>query len=265
MNSIPFSKYHGTGNDFILIDNRSLQWSPSKNDVATLCHRHFGIGADGFMLLEKANDGYDFKMVYFNSDGNVGTMCGNGGRCIVAFAQKVGALQNNQTQFLAVDGAHKAYLENNIIQLEMSDDSFMNPISNGDFVGYTGSPHYVQWVDQPISTNEINKYGSLIRYLPEYSESGINVNFVSSLNPYHLWVGTFERGVEAPTLSCGTGVTAAAIASSLKTQEPNGALFYKIDVPGGVLSVSFEKKDHLFSSVYLSGPATHVFDGIWTI
>ena len=263
MNNIPFTKYHGTGNDFILIDNRAVGWKPTPEEVAAFCHRRFGVGADGLMLVETAEAPYDFRMVYFNSDGNESSMCGNGGRCIVHFAHQLGIFTGESTQFIAIDGPHQAWIKNGFIQLEMCASAEMKPLPNGDYIGNTGSPHYVQWVEQAISLEEIQQRGYHIRHLPEFEKEGINVNFVAPLNENSLWVGTFERGVEAPTFSCGTGVTAAALAYVAKTSSQKENNRISIQVPGGNLEVQWTWIHGKTSKILLIGPATRVFEGIW--
>ncbi len=207
---IPFFKYQGTGNDFILIDNRSGTITLSREQIAVMCHRRYGIGADGAMLLEKA-DGYDFKMVYYNADGGESTMCGNGGRCLVAFAHALGII-NDKASFVAIDGPHIATINaDRTISLHMQ---AVHGIDGGE--GYnilnTGSPHYVAWVDD-VRQVPVYTEGRRIRNLPQFGPGGTNVNFAHTQDG-DLWVRTYERGVEDETLSCGTGVTAAAIAAT---------------------------------------------------
>jgi len=250
-----FYKYHGTGNDFILIDNRDGKTSLSTTQIAQMCHRRFGIGADGLMLLEHA-DGYDFRMVYYNADGNESTMCGNGGRCITAFAKHLGII-DARARFLAIDGPHMATIkENGLIDLKMNDVKDIN-IQDGYTLLNTGSPHYVLWVNDVANTN-VYAGGKSIRNRPEYQPGGTNVNFVQSLDG-KLSVRTYERGVEDETLSCGTGVTAAAIAA---TCNATGDYKTAIKTPGGDLEVSFTKNTPLSAThVILSGPAVFVFKG----
>lgn len=250
-----FYKYHGTGNDFILIDNRDGEYVLSQPQVAALCHRRFGIGADGLMLLENV-DGYDFKMVYYNSDGNESTMCGNGGRCIVAFAHKLGII-NDKASFLAIDGPHDATLRaDGIVSLHMKDVPEML-IQEGHTVLNTGSPHYVTWV-RDVKETDVFHEGRSIRNRQEYSPGGINVNFVQTAGDT-LMVRTYERGVEDETMSCGTGVTAAAIASTCNS---TGSFNTNIETPGGNLMVSFTKDGPTSArDVTLIGMATFVFEG----
>ena len=251
-----FYKYHGTGNDFILIDNRETKFSLSNEQVAYLCNRRFGIGADGLMLLEKA-DGYDFKMVYYNSDGNESTMCGNGGRCITAFAKELGII-NDAAKFVAIDGAHIATMHaNGQIRLEMHNVTEVTH-HDGHVILNTGSPHYVLWVNDIVDT-DVYGQGHTIRNSEPFKDAGINVNFVQRISANKLLVRTYERGVEDETLSCGTGVTAAAIAA---TGNETGPFTTEIETPGGMLQVSFVKDTPSTAvNVLLSGPAAFVFKG----
>jgi diaminopimelate epimerase len=252
---IHFYKYHGTGNDFILIDNRENKVMLDREQIAFLCHRRFGIGADGLMLLEN-EPGYDFRMVYYNSDGNESTMCGNGGRCITAFAQKLGVF-NMLTSFVAMDGAHSASIHRDgTVSLDMIDVKEIEA-EEDHFIINTGSPHYIIWVDNVASIDVVNE-GREIRNEDRFAPKGINVNFVQKLED-GLRVRTYERGVEDETLSCGTGVTAAAIA--LKAQE-TGTFTVPVETPGGTLEVSFNKDTaESATNVVLKGPAVFVFEG----
>jgi diaminopimelate epimerase len=252
---IPFYKYHGTGNDFVLIDNRDKQVQLSTQQVAALCHRRTGIGADGLMLLENA-EGYDFRMVYYNADGNESSMCGNGGRCITAFAQQLGIV-SNKVRFVAIDGAHDAIINpNGTISLHMQDVPNMD-VHDGYTVLNTGSPHYVRWQRSVVETDVVAE-GRRIRNLPEHGSNGINVNFVAIAGD-KLTVRTYERGVEDETMSCGTGVTAAAIAATCHSL---GQFTTQIDTPGGQLTVTFRKDTPTSASnIVLTGPAVFVFKG----
>src|SRR5690606_3669721 len=205
-----FYKYQGTGNDFVMIDNRTNFFPKNDSElIAKICDRRFGIGADGLILLENDNS-TDFKMVYYNSDGNESSMCGNGGRCLVAFAKKMNAI-TNETTFIATDGLHHAtVLENGIVSLQMKDVEEINIHSDYIFLN-TGSPHHVTFVDD-LEHFDVATNGAKIRYSDLYGKAGSNVNFVKQISENHFAVRTYERGVEDETLSCGTGVTAVAIA-----------------------------------------------------
>lgn len=251
-----FSKYQGTGNDFIIIDNRNNKITLTTEQVAKLCDRKFGIGADGLMLLQ-SKEGYDFEMIYFNADGNESSMCGNGGRCLTQFAFDNG-IKKEQYKFLAIDGEHESLIaENGWIHLKMID---VNEIKNhhGEYILNTGSPHYIKHVSN-IREIDVYKLGSEIRYSKEFEEKGINVNFVERLEKDKIFVRTYERGVEDETLSCGTGVTASALVFY-----HNNLGFNRIEVKtlGGNLAVEFDKKEETsYSNIWLCGAATFVFKG----
>ena len=250
-----FYKYQGTGNDFIMVDNR-LQ-SFSKNNaklIASLCHRKYGIGADGLILLEN-DDLSDFRMIYFNADGREGSMCGNGARCTVAFAAYLGLI-SEETVFNAVDGMHKAYISDGIVRLQMQDVQEIKTRPDAVFLD-TGSPHHVQLVKN-LSEFEVFREGKKLRY-GLYGRSGSNINFVEQLGEDAFAVRTYERGVEDETLSCGTGVTAVALAmhytGATKTNE------IVIRAQGGELNITFEPTEKGYRNIYLIGPATQVFKG----
>jgi diaminopimelate epimerase len=258
MTNIPFYKYQGAGNDFILIDNRNgIYNSPSVEAVNRLCDRRFGIGGDGLMLLQN-HAGYDFKMDYYNADGKLGSMCGNGGRCIVAFARHLGIIEQ-ETNFLAVDGPHYAKIsgEGNWVDLQMID---VDQISRDGaaFVLNTGSPHYVEQVSD-LEQLDVYFKGKEIRNNPTYKQEGVNVNFIEDKGD-HYFVRTFERGVEDETYACGTGVTAVAIAMA-KKENQTGHQVKPIKVLGGDLKITFDYNGELFSNVFLCGPAELVFFG----
>lgn len=255
-----FYKYQGTGNDFIMVDNRSLFFP--KSDVKlinTLCDRRFGIGADGLILLEPSEK-EDFAMVYFNADGNEGSMCGNGGRCLVAFAKQLQVI-DTETTFDAVDGLHFATIENGIVSLKMIDVAQIEVNESHSFLN-TGSPHDIRFCNDVKSIN-VKETGAKIRYGAPYFEAGSNVNFAEQIAENHFKVRTYERGVEDETLACGTGVTAVAIAAYQTKKTTSNQL--KLDVLGGNLEVSFEKQGETYTNVFLKGPATFVFEGNITI
>jgi diaminopimelate epimerase len=252
-----FYKYQGTGNDFILLDDRSGQIGDlSRDRIAQWCHRRFGIGADGLMLLG-SKDGYDFTMAYYNADGAPGSMCGNGARCIVRFAADLG-LKKERFLFLAPDGDHEAeLLPDGSVRLWMSDVNGINVVEN-DRVLDTGSPHYVRMVEG-VSDLDVEACGKAIRHSEPFSASGINVNFVERKGPNAIFVRTFERGVEAETYSCGTGVTASALVASAPM---TGLQQIEVETIGGRLRVEFERTGpDSFQNIRLSGPATYVFKG----
>jgi diaminopimelate epimerase len=251
-----FSKYHGTGNDFIILDGRNQKFD-LKNAafIKQMCHRRYGIGADGVMVLQ-SDKNYDFKMVYFNSDGFEGTMCGNGGRCICSFALSLGII-NNKTTFIASDGIHEAILEKEIIHLKMNNVSKITPFDDGLLID-TGSPHFIQITNNPHDV-DTEKMGKEIRHQQRFAPKGANINFVS-VSENTIQIATFERGVESETLSCGTGSVASAIAFTYN--KPNGNYTYNIHAKGGKLSVSLEKEGMLYHNIWLSGPTVKVFDGI---
>ncbi|MEN8124332.1 MAG: diaminopimelate epimerase [Bacteroidota bacterium] len=251
-----FYKYQGTGNDFIIIDNRNDFFS-KKNIVLIkdLCHRKFGIGADGLMLLETSIN-YDFKMVYFNADGNEGSMCGNGGRCIVAFAKKLKIIKS-KTTFEAIDGIHQATINNNIVSLKMNNINLIEDHKEHIFLN-TGSPHHVEFLDDISKIDVFNK-GKEIRYGSPYFEKGTNVNFVQQIKPDIFKVRTYERGVENETLSCGTGVIAVAIAADYLQRSNSNNI--KLQTLGGDLEVSFQNDKNSYKQIKLKGPATYVFKG----
>lgn len=253
---LEFYKYQGTGNDFIIIDNRNLNFKPDTVLVAKLCDRRFGIGADGLMLLQN-KEGYDFEMVYFNSDGNTSSMCGNGGRCIVGFAKRLGIIKD-QTRFLATDGSHDALVKDKTVSLKMND---VNKVELNDEFCFlnTGSPHYVKFVEG-IENYNVLEEGKKVRYSERFKAEGTNVNFIES-KPGSLFVRTYERGVEDETYSCGTGVTAAALVAALSNKSTNEN-YCNIQTIGGPIKVSFHKnQDNSFTDIWLEGPATFVFKG----
>lgn len=252
-----FYKFHGTGNDFVMLDGRDYPDIPSTSDIAYLCHRNFGIGADGLILVAP-RAGYDFEMIYFNSDGSPAMMCGNGARCAVAFASLIGMCGNN-TVFLAGDGRHTAELthENefdSMVRISMRDTDIPSEYGSLTEIN-TGTPHLVNIVP---TTDEVDVFaeGRKIRYSSRYSDNGINVDWLSIDNNV-LNVRTYERGVENETLSCGTGVTACAVVASLITGQTN----WKVITRGGTLWVEMKKEESRFSQITLKGPVQLVYTG----
>ena len=267
-NNMKFWKYQGAGNDFIMLDQRSMQWLSRADTtiIEHLCNRRFGIGADGLILLQNKAD-YDFEMVYFNADGRESSMCGNGGRCIAAFARHLG-LSNDYCRFLAIDGEHEAritapdnpFLET-WIELKMTDVASVE--TNGNIsVLNTGSPHFVQFAEH-VDQKDMVLEGRAVRYSERFKKEGINVNLVE-VAADGLHIRTYERGVEDETLACGTGVTAAAIASFYHNNLLAGHIEVPVFAKGGRLSVRFNAhKDGRFTDIWLCGPAQQVFEGYW--
>jgi diaminopimelate epimerase len=254
---LEFYKYQGTGNDFVMIDNRSNIF-PKENTqlVAHLCDRRFGIGADGLILLD--NDATtDFRMVYYNSDGNLSSMCGNGGRCLVAFAKKLNVIQN-ETTFMATDGLHYATVgADGIVSLQMIDVAEIKNTPDYSFLN-TGSPHHVQLVTD-LEHYNVKENGAAIRYGDLYGQQGSNINFVKKIDDATFSLRTYERGVEDETLACGTGATAVAIAMNATGQTDLNTIH--LNVEGGKLAVSFDIEDGKYTNVFLKGPAEFVFKG----
>lgn len=252
---IEFYKYHGTGNDFVLIDNRSLFFDKNNIElISKICSRHTGVGADGLILLENDNH-YDFKMIYFNSDGKKTSMCGNGGRCVISFAKKLNIIDDNVT-FLAIDGLHEGIINDDIIKIKMIKVSNIDEVHNGCLLD-TGSPHFVKFC---TSVNNINVFdsGRELRNNKEISEDGVNINFTEIIDNSSIKVRTYERGVENETLSCGTGVIASALSAHSKGLVDSNRI--KISTLGGELFVSFDFKN-VYDNIWLEGPAIEVFKG----
>lgn len=254
---IPFYKYQGTGNDFVILDNRSGLFTHLTNEtIFNLCHRRKGIGADGLMMLNH-HESSDFEMLYYNADGLPGSMCGNGGRCMVQFAYDLG-IKRYTYRFFAVDGEHLAEIDQHgNVKLKMIDVSVVLK-QNGYAILDTGSPHFVKWVHD-IENVDVFRSGMEIRNSKPFAEKGINVNFVEVLEDNLIFVRTYERGVEDETMSCGTGVTACALMAA-----HNQLGFNQIEVKttGGQLSVEFERIDEQhFVNIWLCGPAIKVFQG----
>jgi len=256
---LKFNKYHGVGNDFIIIDGVSNRINLTTQRIKEMCDRHLGIGADGLMIIEQSDD-FDFSMVYYNSDGNEGSMCGNGGRCIVDFAGKMGMISTTTT-FEAIDGIHEAeILENGLIKLKMRDVATVKNYEDGTFID-TGSPHFVKRVPD-ISTVDVDIEGKKYRYDTRFLPDGTNVNFYSIKNN-EVFARTFERGVETETLSCGTGAVAVGLVVIYKNLLDTTKIL--INTLGGKLQVECENHNQSYTNIYLTGPVVKVFDGVYCL
>ncbi len=252
---IEFYKYQGTGNDFVMIDNRQNQFDKVNLEVVRkLCDRKFGVGADGLILIENIED-LDFNMVYFNSDGSQ-SFCGNGSRCAVAFAKYLGII-DKQAFFLSKDGEHEAWKKDGEVSLKMHNVEDIEVGANYYYIN-TGSPHYIL-EKESVEAVDVKTEGAAIRYNDRFKKEGTNVNFVSYKED-SLSIRTYERGVEDETLSCGTGVTAAALSLAHKNKMEAGKI--RVEAVGGQLQVAFRKKDNVYEDVWLIGPAEQVFKGI---
>ena len=259
---IEFYKYHGAGNDFIIIDQRDseslIDWTQSI--IGKMCDRRFGIGADGLMLID-GHENLDFTMIYFNSDGRESTMCGNGGRCITALAHQLQIFSGMNCTFMAVDGEHQAkMIDEETVALRMIDVPRIDQIQS-DFILHTGSPHYVKFVED-VDSIDVYKSGKSIRESEPFKGEGVNVNFVEEVNGV-LKIRTYERGVEDETLACGTGVTAAVLAYADQKMADLSEGSVDVKASGGTLSVSFQKNKQGFKNVWLTGPAKFVFKGTY--
>lgn len=255
---LTFYKYEGAGNDFVVLDDRKMQFPEKRTDlVKFICDRRFGIGADGLMLL-RPKPGYDYNMIYFNADGKESTMCGNGGRCLTAFAHKLGIV-DRKAVFTAADGVHEAeLLSDNFVRLKMID---VTEIETGEDYYYlnTGVPHYVKFLSS-IEKLDVFNEGRKIRYSNRFADQGTNVDFVQEYTD-HIAVRTYERGVEDETLACGTGIVASAICAGIRKGINQGTFSTKVEALGGQLKVSFFRDDSHITNVWLEGPATFVFEG----
>lgn len=254
---LTFEKFHGAGNDFVMLDDRAGDYQNiTAAQIQLLCDRHMGIGADGLILI-RLNADSDFTMVYYNADGQPSSMCGNGGRCAVAFAYKLGMVDQH-TQFMAVDGLHHAsYRTDGQVRLAMQDVAGLDRMGEA-VVTNTGSPHYVL-VKTEIDRLDMYREGSSIRYLPSFKQEGINVNFMEQIASDRFKIRTYERGVENETLACGTGAVAGALAMHFLGHTTHNKI--AIQALGGLLSIDFKKTASGYTDIYLSGPTQYVFSG----
>ncbi len=251
---IDFYKYHGAGNDFILIDNRSSVFQGDKIEFAKKwCSRRFGIGSDGIIFLEEDSES-DFMMDFYNPDGSQ-SFCGNGSRCIVKFAKDLGLIENT-TQFKAIDGLHKAIFVEENVKVKMSDVAAVQNIGKDHFID-TGSPHYISYDKE--EERDIVEFGKSIRYSDAYKKDGTNVNLITKLGEQRIKVRTYERGVENETLACGTGATACGLSFAFLNELSEGII--TTDVKGGSLKIHFNRQGENFTNIWLEGPAEFVFKG----
>ena len=252
---VPFYKYHGAGNDFVIIDRSEVPFELNAKQINQICERRYGVGADGLMFYDCHNE-LDFKMTYFNSDGSESSFCGNGARCIVQFGMDHKGLSDAIT-FDFNGTPLGAKCKDRLIEINMSNVSHVERLDNDNLFLDTGSPHQIVWV-QKVDKIEVEREGRALRYA--FSPAGCNVNFVELLGENKLAIRTYERGVEAETHACGTGITAAAIAAYF--DQKIAATEIELNAVGGMLWVRFEPSDSGFVNVYLTGPAIHVFTGV---
>lgn len=261
MDKIIFYKYQGAGNDFVMLDNTQGAYADlSIAQIQAICQAKFGVGADGLIRINACLNA-DFEVDYYNADGTK-SFCGNGARCSVMFANFLGLIQNNQTTFLAIDGMHEAFIKDDLVELKMNDVSEIHVLDTTIFETNTGSPHFLSYFDD-INQVDVVTYGKSIRYSEAYQQEGINVNLVQELAPRKICVYTYERGVEDETLSCGTGVTAAALSLAYKNQL-KGEQLIEVQTKGGQLAVKMNYTD-AFTDIWLIGPAKEVFKGEMSI
>jgi diaminopimelate epimerase len=250
---IHFYKYQAAGNDFVLIDNRSTKIALSKEQIAKICNRRFGVGADGVILIDNDTQA-NFNITYINPDGSQ-SLCGNGCRTAVDLASKLG-LTNGKIAFNAYDGVHKAeILADGQIKIQMNDVNQIEEVFDGYSLD-TGSPHYVKFVSG-LDSYPVFDEGRKMRY-DKHFPKGTNANYIEDKGSNSIALRTYERGVEEETLACGTGATAAALAASKKGYSSPLTIFAK----GGTLTVDFKlRPSGGFSDIYLTGPAKLVFEG----
>ena len=253
---IKFSKYNGAGNDFIIIDNRNDNINYNSSLIKNICDRNFGIGGDGLIIIKNSISS-DFEILHYTSDGNLGSLCGNGSRCAIAFAYQNNIIDKN-TVFEAFDGVHEAeIISDGLIKMEMKINSDIIQNKYGTWLD-TGSPHLVIEKENTDKL-DVNLEGSLIRYNDHYKREGVNVNFVEKLSNETFKIRTYERGVENETLACGTGSTASAICMNYLGKSNSNIITMKCQ--GGDLKVQFNSKDKDFTNISITGPANLVFEG----
>jgi len=254
---LPFVKYNGTGNDFIVIDNRKNIFSSlNKNQISNLCNRNFGIGADGIILIQDDEDS-DFNVIYYNSDGNIGTFCGNGSRCAVHYSKLIGML-NHEPKFKFHDEIYTAEVNENLVSIHFPNIKNWQIKDDNIFIN-TGSPHHVLFKED-IGFIDVNVLGKKLCENSIFTVEHTNVNFVSINNEKSISVRTYERGVNAETLSCGTGVVASVLSSDINNYISNKEILVK--TKGGDIIVSFNKKNEYYENIIMSGKVQNVYSGI---
>lgn len=255
-----FFKFDGAGNDFVLVDARNNGPLLTTEEIARICHRRYGVGADGLMTLHEGPEGYDFRMCYYNSDGREASMCGNGARCISVFAKLMGAAKGDTMRFMASDGPHDAEIvrweddgRRSVVRLGMREveDSEVSQVLEGTLLN-TGVPHYVQYVSH-LEDYDVVGEGRRLRHHPALGAEGANVNFVELDADGVLHVRTYERGVEDETWACGTGVTACALVTGK----------HRLKAVGGDFEVTFTHRDGGYRNICLQGPVSLNFKGEW--
>ena len=253
---LTFYKYQGTGNDFVIIDDRDSKFPDDQALIRSICNRHFGVGADGLILVRNSSEA-DFHMLYFNSDGRLSSMCGNGGRCLAQFVVKSLGFGAEEGSFMAFDGIHRfRIMANAQVKLEMGNVKEVSPAQKDYFLD-TGSPHYVAF-HKHVEDADLITMAHKVRYSEPYEQAGVNVNLVE-IRKDGLFMRTYERGVEDETLSCGTGMVAAALAWAFR--DPRITSPVNISAPGGKTKVHFEKNNSAYENIWLEGPAIESFKG----
>lgn len=266
---LQFYKMNGAGNDFIVVDNRDLRIALDKETIASLCDRHRGIGADGLLAVEPAEQGADYKFRYYNADGGEAEMCGNGARCFGRFTAHLGEEVANQVTFETIAGTLAAEMVEENVRIAMSEPKDVKMQTGVRIPGLdaeihflnTGVPHAVAFIDAAeFDDFGVFQIGRSIRRHEAFAPAGTNANFATVRAPGHIAIRTYERGVEGETLACGTGMVASALAHHLLT---GAASPIQVDVAGGdSLEIGFEKSaDGRFTNVTLTGPADFVFEG----
>lgn len=252
---VKFSKYHGAGNDFIMIDGRTLSRQLMEDEIAFLCHRHFGVGADGLIIVDPDSN-QDFIMRFHNADGSSGAMCSNGSRCAIKFASRIG-YEFDRAKFscCGIPYVGKIY-SRHLIGTSFPDQVSCTVHESGYHLN-NGAPHFVIFVDRLTSVNP-REVGRNWRYHQDFMPTGVNVNFIEVLDENELEIVTYERGVEDLTLACGTGALASAMAYVQK-ENKSGSQELSLESDGGTLTVKLNRTTTGYSNIEVLGPAEEVF------